>query len=302
MARKFTLFLIAVFLFLGLAIKANAQIKAPSEINTLTIATESAEATPSAETSTQTQIDLTRPENDRARRTFNRLYAARPINEPDFLNIMEYTVQYSIRTGVPANTITLILLLPFIATVFVFARQVIGIPTLEMLVPIALAAALVATGLLVGVVLLATILFASIISQIILKRIKIMQLPKMAISLFLISVFVLISLIIAVSLRLFDVSQISFLPVILLVLLSDKIVSIQLNRGLRPAIVITIFTLILGGIGYVIFTFQPIRFTILLYPELVLLLIPINILMGRYFGLRLTEYYRFASFRRYVNQ
>lgn len=283
---------------------ANAQIPIPSEINSLSLqATESATATKSAETANTSQpIDLTRPEDDRARKVFNRLYYRRPINEPSFLNIMEYTVQYSIRSGVPANTIVLILLTPLLATVFVLARQIIGIPTLEMLVPIALSAALVATGLLVGAVLLITILFASIFSQIILKRIRIMQLPKMALSMFIISTFVLVALISASSLRLFDVSQISFLPVILLVLLSDKIVSLQLTRGIKPAIIITFFTLFLGGIGYVIFTNPTIRFNILLWPELVLLLIPLNIVLGRYFGLRLTEYHRFASFRKYVNQ
>jgi hypothetical protein len=40
----------------------------------------------------------------------------------------------------------------------------------------------------------------------------------------------------------------------------------------------------------------------LLYPEVILILIPVNILMGRYFGLRLTEYHRFRQFRRYVNK
>jgi hypothetical protein len=247
------------------------------------------------------QMDLTQPENNLARKIFNSLYRARPVDEPNFVNFMEYTVQYAIRTGVPANTIVLILLLPFLATLFVFIRQIIGIPTLEMLVPIALSTALVATGLFVGAYLLATILFASLFARLILKKIRIMQLPKMSLSQLIISVSVLISLIIAVSLRLFDVSRISFLPVILIVLLSDKVVGLQLTRGVRPAIVITFFTLLLGGIGYAIFIYSPIRFEILLYPELILLLIPINIFMGRYFGLRLTEYHRFAAFRKYVN-
>ncbi len=291
-----------ILLFLSI-VPAHAQIEIPGTISNLTIeATTSAVSTSSAGLAeSPQQLDLTRPEDDRARRIFNRLYAARPIPEPGFINIMEYTVQYAIRTGVPANTIILILLLPFLATLFIAARQIIGIPTLEMLVPIALSAALVATGLLVGAVLLASILIASIISQIILKRIRIMQLPKMALSLFLISIFVLMTLIAASSLRLFDVSQISFLPIILLVLLSDKIVSLQLTRGIKPSIVITFFTLLLGGIGYAILTYQFIRFSILLYPELILLLIPINIIIGRYFGLRLTEYHRFSSFRKYVD-
>lgn len=300
MISKITILFAVIFFSLGIVCQAYAQ----TDLHPLAATASSEIATPSANVKVPLakQIDLTQPGGEQARKVYVGLYMKRPINDPDFLNIMEYTIQYAIRTGVPANIIILILLLPFIATLFVFSRQIIGIPTLEMLVPIALSAALVATGLFVGAYLLITILFASIAAQIILKKIRIMQLPKMALSMFLISVFVLMSLIVAASLRLFDVSTISFLPVILLILLSDKIVSLQLMRGARPAIVITLFTLLLGGIGYLIFVYQPIRFTILLYPELILLLIPINIIIGRYFGLRLTEYHRFASFRRYVNQ
>ncbi|HVZ11922.1 MAG TPA: 7TM domain-containing protein, partial [Patescibacteria group bacterium] len=106
----------------------------------------------------------------------------------------------------------------------------------------------------------------------------------------------------AASLGLFDVSGLSFLPVILFVLMSDKIVALQLTRGNKPAIVITFFTLVISALGFVLLAYQPIRSFILLYPETILILIPINIVIGRYFGLRLTEYHRFAAFRRYVNQ
>jgi len=34
-----------------------------------------------------------------------------------------------------------------------------------------------------------------------------------------------------------------------------------------------------------------------LYPEAILLLIPVNIAIGRYFGLRLTEYLRFKQLK-----
>lgn len=268
-------------------------------------ATSSAEnATPSATTRPPIRIsqeDLTRPEALQARNEFLTLFNQRPINEPDFTNFMGFTVQYAVRSDVPANTIILILLLPVLATLVVFFRQIIGIPTLEMLVPIALSITLVATGLGVGAILLITILFASIVSRFILKRIRIMQLPKMAISMLIVSLFVFAALVIGASLQIFDVREVSFLPVLLLILLSDKVVALQLARGSRPAIVITFFTLILGGIGFAILSYNPLRNYLLLYPEAILLLIPINIVFGRYFGLRLTEFYRFQAFRKYVD-
>jgi len=135
-----------------------------------------------------------------------------------------------------------------------------------------------------------------------LKKIRIMQLPKMALSMLLVAIFVFMSLTVSASLGILTVRQLSFFPVLLLILLSDKIVALQLARGSKPAIIITFFTLMLGAAGYVILSVGIIRNYLLLYPEIIFILIPINLLLGRYFGLRLTEYHRFAPFRKYVNQ
>ncbi len=271
-----------------------------------TIATESAQtATDSAKNDAEKVIDeedLTKPEEEEAKKEFIALFSKRPIAEVSPFNLGGFLVQYAVRTGVPANTVILILLLPLLATLVVIFRQIVGLPTLEMLVPIALSITLVATGLAIGALLLMTILFASIVSRLILKRIRIMQLPKMAMSMLVVSGFVFLSLTTFASLGLFRVDQISFFPVLILVLLSDKIVGLQLARGYKPAIVITFFTLLLGAIGYVILSLSIIRDYVLLYPEIMLLLVPVNILIGRYFGLRLTEFHRFAHFRKYVNQ
>lgn len=268
------------------------------------VSTDSASSSTSAKLTTheKPQIDLTSPEQRKAQEEFLALYAKRPIDNPTFLNIMGYTVQYAVRSGVPINTIILILLLPALATLVVFARNIIGIPTLEMLVPIALSITLVATGIKIGAILLFSILFASIIARFILKRIRIMQLPKMALSMFLVSLFVFGALAVTASFAILPINKLSFLPVLLFILLSDKIVALELARGAKPTIIITFFTLTLAGLGFVMLTFIPFRNYILLYPETILFLIPINIIIGRYFGLRLTEYHRFAAFRRYVNQ
>ena len=267
-----------------------------------TISTESSKIATASSQLELKQSDLTKPEEERAKHEFITLFKKRPISDPDFINFIGYTVQYAVRSGVPVNTIILILLLPALATIVVFTRQIIGLPTLEMLVPIALSVTLVATGLPVGIILLATILLGSLVSRLILKRIRIMQLPKMALSMLIISVFVFLALVVSASFRFFRVDQLSFLPLILLILLSDKIVGLQLTHGGRTAIVITFFTILIGALGYIVLSFGPLRNFVILYPEVILILIPINILLGRYFGLRLTEYHRFAAFRRYVNQ
>lgn len=134
-----------------------AQFKPIFEIPEVKVATNEASASPSAEKQKELEKlkeeDLTKPEEEKAKKEFLALFSKRQINELGFTNFMGFFVQYAVRSGVPANTIILILLLPFLATVVVFVRNILGFPTLEMLVPIALAITLIATGPIAGVVL-----------------------------------------------------------------------------------------------------------------------------------------------------
>lgn len=248
------------------------------------------------------QEDITKPEEEKQREEFLALFSKRHIDKLTPLNFMGYLVQYSIKVGVPANTVILILLVPFLATFIVFVRQIIGLPSLEMLVPIALSITFISTGITAGAILLATILLASTIARITLKKIRIMQLPKIALSNLVVAIFVFISLTVSASVGILTVKQLSIFPVLLLILLSEKTVAVQLSRGPQEAFVITSMTLLLAIIGFLILSSETVRSFILLYPELILALVPINIIMGRYFGLRLTEFFRFSTLRKYVNQ
>ena len=264
------------------------------------LATESASlASPSANEHQMLQQikkeDITNPEEEEAKREFFVLFAKRQISEPTWSNIMAFAVQYAVRTGVPANTVMLILLLPFLASIVAFFRHIIGLPSLGLIVPIALSITLLSTGLTAGFILLATILFASTVARITLKRLRIMQLPKIALSVWVVALFVFLALTASASIGILAVKNLSIFPVLLLILLSERIVELQLERNPGETLLITAVTLALGVLGYVLLSSPFLRQMVLLYPESILLVIPIDIAIGRYFGLRLSEYIRFSS-------
>lgn len=241
--------------------------------------------------------DVTKPEEPEVKDRILLLFERRPITELSLLNFFGYAVQYAVGAGVPANTVVLILLLPILATMIAFVRHVVGLPSLGLTVPIALSITLVSTGVTAGVILTVAIILSSTLARMILKHVKIMQLPKMALSMFVVALFVFITLTFSAKAGILVVRQLSIFPVLLLILLSERVVQLQLERSLRETVLITFVTFLLGVLGYLILSTREIRDVFLLYPELVLLLIPANILIGRYFGLRLTEYYRFAPIR-----
>jgi len=83
-------------------------------------------------------------------------------------------------------------------------------------------------------------------------------------------------------------------------ILIEPIVSIQIERGSLAAIILTIETLALSVAAYFVVTWEPFRLVFLNYPELILLTFVVNILLGKWTGLRLTEYFRFREVRRFI--
>ena len=295
---KLTIFIFAFAIFLSSGYSVFAQSRSVS-IMPINEATQSANSTSSA-SQAQKEIDaikedITKPEAPQEKVEIIDLFKSRPAEELKATNFMAYLVQESVSAGVPANTIVLILLLPFLATFFALARIVVGFTTMEMLVTIILSIAFIATGITIGAILLSAIIIASFFSRILLKKLKIMQIPKMAMSLLVVSFFVFITLTLSAQLDVVNVTQISIFPILVFILISDKIVTLQLQRNYLETVRITIITVAIAFLGYLFLSSTYIQKIILIYPEVILILIPLNILLGRYFGLRLTEYVRFSS-------
>jgi hypothetical protein len=289
---------------------ASAQIisEVVSKTTTNTKASTSASTTPKDNILTQNiQVlleakDLTRPEKEQEKEAILQLLEKRPIESPGLFSFGAWWVQHSIRIGVPANTIVLILLLPILAALVAFMRVIIGLPSLEMLVPIALAYVFTSVGVIIGSIILVTVVIASFISRIIMRRISIMHYPKRSLSMLLLALTVFAALSVSIQLGIGNVQELSIFPILILTLLGDSIVSVQLHKSMREAFVIISVTIALGLFGYLLATLEGVRNILILYPEVVLIMIPINIVMGRYFGLRLSEVFRFHNFNTYASE
>jgi hypothetical protein len=110
-----------------------------------------------------------------------------------------------------------------------------------------------------------------------------------------VSIFVFAALVIGVSYGQIAVRNLSIFPVLLLILLSEQIVAIQLERKWQETILISGTSILLGIGGFYLLSWKLMQNFIILYPESIFLLIPFNIVVGRYFGLRITEYFRFKD-------
>jgi hypothetical protein len=251
---------------------------------------------------TSPKQDLTIPEGQPQKDEIQVLLERRPVKEPSIFGFFAFWVQKAIALGIPANTIVLILLVPVIATLVAFTRVIIGLPSLEMLVPIVLSFAFVAVGITAGLIILGAVVLASFVSRTLLRRVPIMHFPKRSLSHLFLAFFVFAALTVSIILDIESIRNLSIFPVLILTLLGDSIVSVQLHKTVRETVVITSVTIGLGLLGYLLATSLSVRDLIILWPELVLLTIPVNLALGRYFGLRLVEVLRFRSLESYGSE
>ncbi|NQT49439.1 PKD domain-containing protein [Candidatus Kuenenbacteria bacterium] len=210
-------------------------------------------------------------------------------------NFVSYLVNYMVDKGLPLNTIYLILILPVIATIMAFARQVIGIKALGIYTPSIVAVAFLVTGLKYGLLIFIITLLVGTISRLGARKIRLSYLPRMAIVLSLVSFSIFGIFLVGAWSGKVGLLEISIFPILVMVLLTEKFISAQIERGNKNAVVLILETLFLSIICYWLASWQVLRTLIIGYPEYVLLTLIINILIGKWTGLRLIEYYRFRK-------
>lgn len=208
---------------------------------------------------------------------------------------MSEIIKLIISQGVDIETAYLILALPFIATLIAIFRQIIGIKSFGIYTPLVLTFAFWATDIKYGLAIFIIILLAGTVARYTLKNFRLLYLPRMAIVLTAISLSILSLLAVGGYLRKTGLASTSILPILIMITLIEKFISAQVEKGLRTATVLSIETVAISIVGYYFITWDVFRSMVLDHPEYILFLFIMNIFLGRWTGLRLSEYLRFKG-------
>ncbi|MCD5396730.1 MAG: hypothetical protein LRZ98_01025 [Candidatus Pacebacteria bacterium] len=180
-------------------------------------------------------------------------------------------------------------------TFIVILRHFLGIKTLGSFIPTILVFIFLTIGLLEGVFFFFIIIASAIFIKIMLNKFKILYLPRITIIMIIITIAVLLILFFAGLLGLKTLTGISFFPLLILIILAEKFVLVQIKEGNKMAFSTSLETLLITCLGYILLTNELFIKFLVLYPYIILLLIPINYLSGKFTGLRLLEYFRFKE-------
>lgn len=200
--------------------------------------------------------------------------------------------------GVPIETVRLILLFPIIVTLVAFFRQVVGIKAFGIYTPSIVTFAFLAFdpgGVKYGVAVFIAIIVVGMVSRELTRHLRILYLPRVAITLTIVAMAILIILALGASFQRTGLASISIFPLLIMITLVEKFVATQIEKGNKTAIILAAETLLLSLVGYFIARSAPLAQFLLLHPWIILFTIPVNILLGKWRGLRLSEYFRFRK-------
>jgi hypothetical protein len=214
----------------------------------------------------------------------------------NLLNSFRKAEEIAIDRGVSADTIVLLLLLPLIATLVSVLHYVLGLSGYGIFMPTMIAVAFLATGILGGLVLFAMILGISLLSSLVLKRFKLHFWPARSIGLILISLGTFGLMVLATYVKVLNISSISIFPILFMILLAEEFVRTELAKSKSEANKLMAGTLVLAMAGATVMRLRGFQELVLLHPGISLMIgVIINLGVGNYAGIRLTEIGRFKK-------
>jgi transglutaminase-like putative cysteine protease len=199
----------------------------------------------------------------------------------------------AVEAQVPLPALNLILVLPLIAFFLVIIRNVIGLETFGTFSPMLLALAFLTTGLGWGFVVFFIIVGLGTGLRLALQQLRLHLVSRVAILIAVVSVSMAGLTVLGARLGIGALLHASIFPMVIMANMIENFTNTQLERGTGEALRLTLSTLLVATCSYVGIENTGLKPLVLTFPEILIAVIGIELLLGRWRGLRLLEYVRF---------
>ncbi len=192
---------------------------------------------------------------------------------------------------------SILLMLPLGALVMIFLRNVVGISTFGTFMPVLVALAFRETHLLFGIMLFVMIVGIGLVLRFYLEKLHLLLVPRLASVLILVIIIMTLVSLVSHRLGLETGLSIALFPVVIMSMVIERMSIIWEERGAQEAFVEGAGTLLTAALAFLVMENPQLQHLIFTFPELLLVLLGICLLMGCYTGYRLTELVRFRQLR-----
>ncbi len=197
------------------------------------------------------------------------------------------------RVGISQDLLKVLLMIPLGAFVTVVFRNVIGIETFGTFLPALIAAAARESGLLWGLTGFILIIAITALIRKGLDWLQLLHSPKMAVILAVVVMVMMTMTVGGVQLGLFELAQMTLFPIAILAITSERFAIMVEEQGMVNTMKLMATTVVVIAAAYAVMSSLFMQSLFLAFPELLLVVMALNIWLGRWVGMRLMEFVRF---------
>ncbi|MFN8627687.1 MAG: 7TM domain-containing protein [Candidatus Binatia bacterium] len=199
---------------------------------------------------------------------------------------------------VPLQALTLILVLPVIAAIIVVARTVVGVETFGTFSPVIVSLAFLTTGLRWGTAIFAVIVGVGALVRALLQHVRLQLVARLGILIAVVAGVMAALTVVGASFGIGALMNVSIFPMVIMSNVIENFSTSQAEFGTREAVRLTVNTLGLAAVCYLAIDGTGLQSLLLAFPELLIAAVAVDIVLGKWRGLRLLEYLRFFDLTR----
>jgi hypothetical protein len=191
-----------------------------------------------------------------------------------------------------------LLMIPVGGLVLAFLRQVIGLKTFGTFMPVLVALAFRETGLFSGILLFTLVVMLGLFIRNYFDRLKLLLVPRLASVLTVVVIVLSLLAMLTNQLGIVVGLSISLFPIVVLTMTIERMTLLWEEYGPDEAIKTGVSSMFCAIIAYFAMNSATLGYLIFAFPELLLVVLALTMLIGRYNHYKLTEYIRFRQLQK----
>ena len=193
------------------------------------------------------------------------------------------------------NVYRILLMVPLGALLIVLLRNVIGIKTFGTFMPILIALAFRETELVWGIFLFTLIVAFGLAIRFYLEYLQLLLVPRLSAVLTIVIILMTVITVLSHKLGLEQGLSIALFPMVILAMTIERMSLIWEEHGPSEALQQGFGSLFVASLGFLVMSNDIMEHMVFVFPEILLIILAIILLLGRYTGYRLTELWRFRA-------
>lgn len=189
----------------------------------------------------------------------------------------------------------ILLTIPLGAFLLVILRNVIGVKTFGTFMPVLIALSFRETQLVWGMILFSVVIAAGLTIRFYLEQLKLLLVPRLGAVLIVVILLMAAISILSHKLGVERGLSVALFPMVIMTMTIERMSIVWEERGATEAIKQGVGSLIVAAIAFLFMSNTYLEHIVFVFPELLLVILALTLLLGRYSGLRLLEIKRFRA-------